>query len=249
MNMTHPQRGDDLRAVSLLDEPARRRLYDWVVAQGRPVGREEAAKAVKITRPLATFHLDRLAEAGLLETGYRRLTGKVGPGAGRPARVYWRAAREFSVSLPERRYDRAAELFASALESLSGDSAPRALRNTASDLGRRLGEDSRRRSPPRRLTAALEAGGYEPVADRTGTIRLRNCPFDALVDSHRTLVCGTNLAMAEGLAAGAGISDLRPMLDPQPGYCCVAFVPNRSSVASSPNATDHGAPGRPWPDR
>ena len=107
---------DDFGAVSLLDEPARRRLYGWVVAQARPVGREEAAKAVKITRSLATFHLDRLAEAGLLEAGYRRLSGKVGPGAGRPARVYWRAAREFNVSLPDRRYDRAAGLFASALE-------------------------------------------------------------------------------------------------------------------------------------
>jgi predicted ArsR family transcriptional regulator len=227
MNMANARHGDDLRAVSLLDEPARRRLYEWVVAQGRPVGREEAAKAVKITRPLATFHLDRLAEAGLLETGYQRLTGKVGPGAGRPARVYWRAAREFSVSLPERRYDRAAELFASALESLPGDSVPPPLRDAARELGTRMGKDSRRTSPTGRLISALEAGSYEPVTDETGAIRLRNCPFDALVDSHRTLVCGTNLAMAEGLAAGAGISDVRPVLDPQPGYCCVAFVPNR----------------------
>src|SRR5688572_18895947 len=124
MNMANPRRADDVQAVSLLDEPARRRLYDWVVAQGRPVGREEAAKALKITRPLAAFHLDRLAEAGLLETGYRRLTGKVGPGAGRPARVYWRAAREFSVSLPERRYERAAQLFAAAIEKLSPQSPP-----------------------------------------------------------------------------------------------------------------------------
>src|SRR5687768_5651826 len=95
MNMADGRRDNDLGALSLLDEPARRRLYDWVAAQARPVGREEAAKAVKITRALAAFHLNRLAEGGLLETGYRRLTGKVGPGAGRPARVYWRAAREF----------------------------------------------------------------------------------------------------------------------------------------------------------
>jgi predicted ArsR family transcriptional regulator len=226
MNMANRRRGDDVGALSLLDEPTRRRLYDWVVAQARPVGREEAATAVRVTRPLATFHLDRLAEAGLLETGYRRLTGKVGPGAGRPARVYWRAAREFTVSLPERHYDRAAELFASALESLPGDSIPPTLRDAAHELGRSLSQDSRRTSPTRRLTAALEAGGYEPVTDRTGTIRLRNCPFDALVDSHRTLVCGTNLAMAQGLADGAGVRGQRPVLDPQPGYCCVAFVPD-----------------------
>jgi len=232
MNMADRQRGNDLEALSLLDEPARRRLYDWVVAQARPVGREEAAKAVKITRTLAAFHLNRLAEAGLLETGYRRLTGKVGPGAGRPARVYWRAAREVSVSLPERRYDRVAGLLASALERLPGDAAQSALRDTARDLGRSLGRDSRRKSATGRLGAALEAGGYEPVTDQTGTIRLRNCPFDALVDSHRTLVCGTNLAMAEGLVDGAGVSDVRPVLDPQPGYCCVAFEPARGAAAS-----------------
>jgi len=235
MNMTDRRRGDDLRALSLLDEPARRRLYDWVVAQARPVGREEAAKAVRVTRPLAAFHLNRLAEAGLLEAGYRRLTGKVGPGAGRPARVYWRAGREFSVSLPERRYDRAAELFASALERLRDDSVAPALRDAARELGHTLGQDSRRKSPTRRLAAALEAGGYEPVTDQTGTIRLRNCPFDALVDSHRTLVCGTNLAMAEGLADGAGVRDMRALLNPQPGYCCVAFVHEREAEADSPN--------------
>src|SRR5688572_20348135 len=157
MNMPKTER-DDIGAVSLLDEPARRRLYDWVVSQARPVGREEAARAVKITRSLATFHLDRLAEAGLLEAGYRRLSGKVGPGAGRPARVYWRAAREFSVSLPERRYDRVAELFASALERLPGDSVAPALRDAARELGNTLGQESRRKSPSGRLAAALEAG-------------------------------------------------------------------------------------------
>ena len=232
--MPNGPRGDDLGALSLLDEPSRRRLYDWVVAQARPVGREEAAKTLKITRSLAAFHLDRLAEAGLLETGYRRLTGKVGPGAGRPARVYWRAVREFSASLPERRYERAAQLFASALESLPDQAFPATLRDVARDLGQTLGQDARHKSPTRRLTAALEAGGYEPVTDETGTIRLRNCPFDALVESHRMLVCGTNLAMAEGIASGTGVTGVRPVLDPQPGYCCVAFVPDSNPRTAWP---------------
>ena len=240
--MTDARRSDDLGALSLLDEPARRRLYDWVVAQARPVGREEAAKALKLTRSLAAFHLDRLAEAGLLESGYRRLTGKVGPGAGRPARVYWRAAREFSVSRPERRYERAAQLFASALESLPGDSVPPALRDAARDLGKRLGQGSGRRSPSRRLTAALEAGGYEPVTDQTGTIRLRNCPYDALVQSHRTLVCGTNLAMAEGIASGSAVAGMRPVLDPQRGYCCVAFIPDSAADGVQPRPAEPEEP-------
>lgn len=223
-----PRVDDPISAVSLLDEPVRRRLYDWVAVQGRPVGREEAAGALGITRPLATFHLDKLAAAGLLESGYQRLTGRVGPGAGRPARVYWRADREFRVSLPERRYERAAELFASALETMEGAGVPEPLATAAGELGQELGRRARSRDGRKRLVAALEAGGYEPVTDAVGTIRLRNCPYDALVDEHRELVCGTNLALTQGITRGAEVESLTPVLDPQPGYCCVAFVPSPS---------------------
>jgi predicted ArsR family transcriptional regulator len=219
-------RDRDLVALGQLAEPVRRDLYDWVVTQARPVGREEAAKALDITRALATFHLDRLAAAGLLESGYRRLTGRVGPGAGRPARVYWRAGREFSVALPERRYERVAQLFASALERVGDESVPAPLEEAARELGEHLGATERRGAPVTRLTAALKGGGYEPVTDETGTIRLRNCPFDALANAHRPLVCGTNLAIADGLLRGTGATTMRPVLDFQPDSCCVVFVAN-----------------------
>lgn len=225
-------RHETIEAISLLDEPERRRLYDWVASAHRRVGREEAAKALGMTRALAAFHLDKLADAGLLETGYARLSGKVGPGAGRPARVYWRADRDFSVSVPGREYVRAAELFASALEEMGGASVPKPLRAAAGELGEQLGRGARPRAARRRLLAALEAGGYEPQSDELGTIRLRNCPFHALVQEHRPLVCGTNLALAEGITRGAGATDVRPVLDPQAGYCCVAFVPDARPARS-----------------
>jgi predicted ArsR family transcriptional regulator len=230
-----PMRDDDVAAVGLLDEPVRRALYDWVVAQARDVGRQEAAMALGITRSLATFHLDRLTEGGLLEAGYRRLTGKVGPGAGRPARVYRRADREFAVTIPDRRYQRTAELFASALEALGDGSPPPALQDAASKLGTELGRANagRQRASVRSLTMALERGGYEPFVDADRAIRLRNCPFDALVDAHRSLVCGTNLALAQGIASGVGVTELTPVLDPQPGFCCVAFVATTPEAGSA----------------
>jgi predicted ArsR family transcriptional regulator len=223
---------DDLVAVGMLDEPVRRRLYEWVVGQGRPVGREEAAKAVGVGRALATFHLDRLAHGGLLETGYRRLTERRGPGAGRPARVYWRAAREFSVSLPERHYERAASLFAAALERLDQGAVQEAMAGAARDIGAQIagrrrtgGSSGTRGSRGRgRLLTVLQDQGYEPVADQDGTIRLRNCPFHALVDEHRPLVCGSNLALAQGIVSKVP-AGVEPVLDPQPGFCCVAFRP------------------------
>jgi len=221
--MEDQQRQREFAALGLLDEPVRRQLYDWVVAQAGPVGREAAARAVGVSRALATFHLDKLAAAGLLDASYLRLTGRVGPGAGRPARVYRRADRELSVSLPERRYARVADLFATALERLGDGRPPRALTVAARELGWELGRGARRGSPRTRLLKALAAGGYEPSTEADGAIRLRNCPFDALVDEHRTLVCGTNVAMATGIVEGTGADELVPVLDAQPGLCCVTF--------------------------
>jgi hypothetical protein len=88
----------------------------------------------------------------------------------------WRADRELSVSLPERRYERIAQLFASALERLDDASPPAPLKEAARELGERLGSTRQVGAPGKRLIAALKAGGYEPVTDETGAIRLRNCP-------------------------------------------------------------------------
>ena len=57
---------DRLDAIAPLAEPVRRALYLHVVGRPDAVGRDEAASAVGLGRPLAAFHLDRLVEAGLL---------------------------------------------------------------------------------------------------------------------------------------------------------------------------------------
>ena len=116
--------GADLDALGALAEPNRRALYEYVCTRGDWVGREEAAEAVGIRRGVAAHHLERLAEGGLLEIDYQRLTGKSGPGAGRPAKVYRRASTELEVSLPPRRYDLAASLLARAVDRASRDGVP-----------------------------------------------------------------------------------------------------------------------------
>jgi len=234
-----PAHPDELAAIASLDEPARRALYEWVVAAGRAVGRDEAAEAVGVTRALAAFHLDRLVRDGLLVPEYRRLTGRTGPGAGRPAKLYRRAEREVSVTLPERRYDTAALLFAETLERLGSgpdEGPPDALRDAAHELGEEAGEAAstaagRPRSRSGRRAAvmtALRERGYEPFTDDEGDIRLRNCPYHALVEEHRPLVCGMNLAMIDGVVEGAGETGLTARLDTQPGLCCVAIASEAS---------------------
>src|SRR5687768_1371314 len=95
-----PERSQDsvMAAVAALGDPLRRRIYRFVSGQDHAVSRDEAAKGMGISRSAAAFHLDRLVEEGLLEAVFRRLTGRQGPGAGRPAKLYRRAARDFSLS-------------------------------------------------------------------------------------------------------------------------------------------------------
>lgn len=232
---------NDIDALAAMAEPIRRKLYSWVVAQGRPVGRDEAANAVGISRALAAFHLDRLVREGLLEPEYRRLTGRTGPGAGRPAKLYRRSEREVAVSLPERRYDVAAGLMAEALEAIGEGGPPAELREAAVRAGREVGVAARDRAGARSnrsrrretLIEVLDERGYEPRQTDTGEIRLGNCPFHRLVDDHRDLVCGMNVALAEGVLDGLGDEGLEARLDPRPGLCCVAIGPAHTRPASS----------------
>src|ERR687894_1828952 len=132
-------------AVAALDEPTRRRLYDYVVRQPEPVGRDDAAAALELPRTTAAFHLDRLVDEGLLDVVFQRLTGRTGPGAGRPAKLYRRSDQHVAVSLPQRRYDLAGRLLSSALEHAerSGDSPRAVLNQRAYQLGEALGEAAR----------------------------------------------------------------------------------------------------------
>ena len=96
--------GRDAAGIGALADPVRRQLYQFACAQPAPVSRDQAADAVGIPHHQAKFHLDRLTAEGLLETGYARLTGRSGPGAGRTSKLYRRAHRDIAVSLPQREY-------------------------------------------------------------------------------------------------------------------------------------------------
>lgn len=223
---------DELAAIASLQEPVRRSLYLYVVAQPGEVSREEAAAAVGVQRTLAAFHLDKLVDAGVLEVTFRRLTGRTGPGAGRPAKLYRRSSAEHSVTLPPRQYDLAAELLAQAVDEAGERPARESLGDVAHRFGRQLGQEVRagltaRAGRERRMTAlaaALERRGYEPRREGRA-IRLGNCPFHALSETHRELVCGMNLSLLEGVVDGMEAGDLEARPDPpQPGECCVRVV-------------------------
>ena len=218
--------------MALLDEPVRRRLYEYVARQPQPVGRDEAARETGATRENAAFHLDRLVEGGLLEASFKRLSGRTGPGAGRPAKLYRRSAREIDVTLPARRYRLLAEFLAGALDGPPGKDPRREVAKAARAFGAGLGAEARARAGPRARRAAilraaiavLDEYGFEPAEGPPGSVRLRNCPFDALARRHQDLVCGMNLSFMEGVLSGLGATGLSARLDPRPGLCCVALT-------------------------
>ena len=174
--MTREDLAARVAGVAALADPVRRDLYLYVSAQPAPVSRDQASDALGIARHTAKFHLDKLAEEGLLDISFKRLSERRGPGAGRPTKLYARSSRQLSVILPERRYDLAGKLLATAIDDAAaeGTSLADALKAAATDWGSSVADQARAAAGPRpspeQLLActcqALAENGYEPHRTR-----------------------------------------------------------------------------------
>jgi len=216
----------DVSGIAELDDDVRRTLYRYVCEQTTPVGRDQAATALGLPRHTVKFHLDRLETAGLLQADYVRLTGRSGPGAGRPAKVYQRAAGEFSVSLPGRDYALAADLMAEAITVATDHAMPvqRALAQVARARGAAMASQAGATGTAlERARDAVHRSGYEPH-EEAGRIVMGNCPFHSLAQTHTQLVCEMNHALLTGMCECLG--SVRADLAPAPHRCCVVLVPD-----------------------
>jgi predicted ArsR family transcriptional regulator len=226
---------EGVAGLASLAEPTRRALYLYVRSQKSAVSRDEAAAGVGVPRHKAKFHLDKLADDGLLEVEFARRTGRQGPGAGRPAKLYRRATRELSVTLPERRYELAGQLMARGITDARNERLPvsETLGRVAREHGHALAGAALRRAGDSPSDAVL-LGAARKVLDDEGYetqlagadagqpgLTLTNCPFHALAVEHTTVVCGMNLAIMEGLVAGLPRLHLTAVLEPAEGRCCV----------------------------
>jgi len=205
--------------VAALADPLRRALYRFVAEQPGAVSRDQAAEGLEVPRHTAKFHLDRLVDEGLLVAEFRRLTGRTGPGAGRPAKLYRRARKEVSVTLPSRRYDLAGQVLADAVErALGGESMADALDAAAGSAAQAVASSYDDKSS---VADVLSRLGYEP-RDEGGT-RLGNCPYDRLATDHPDLVCSVNERFVTALCAvlGSNASVTRTGTGPTARGCCV----------------------------
>jgi len=206
-------------AIAALVDPQRRDLYR--LASERAVSRDDAAEALGIPRSTAALNLDRLVDAGLLTVSHVRRTGRSGPGAGRPAKLYRATAAELAATIPERHYELVGDLLAAAVEQADETGIPvrDALATEAFATGAAIGARAER------LEEALAACGYAPRHPAPGgaapaDLVLENCPFHVLASRHTALICGANLELVRGLVAGTD-DERTPVLAPADGRCCV----------------------------
>jgi predicted ArsR family transcriptional regulator len=193
----------DLRAALLL-------------ARGRDGGftADEAARELGVHRNVARARLDRLAAAGFLEIAFERRTGRSGPGAGRPAKVYSVAPEVEGVEFPPRRL---AGLVGHLIDELPEAGRARALRRAGEDFGRELAESSRLRplagakAGLERMCAALRSLGFQAslreVRDDVAVIDTPTCPLRPLV-RERPEAVEIDHGMWAGLAESA-VRDVR----------------------------------------
>jgi predicted ArsR family transcriptional regulator len=219
---------DPWTGVTVLADPSRRALYEYVRRAGHPVGRDEAGEATGMSRGLAAFHLDKLVDVGLLLASYEAPADRPRR-RGRSAKVYQPAGDGIAVTIPQRRYQLIADILAAAVDD-DPTQAERAATRHAEQQGRSLGTAFAESGAD--VITALAHLGFEPE-HTSDPVLLHNCPFHALAARHTALICGLNHAFLSGLLTGLHATDRQAVLNPRPGHCCVELRGRGDSVVNT----------------
>lgn len=195
--------------VAALGDATRRRVFFTVREAGVLMGKDDVAGAVGITRRLAGFHLDKLVEQGFLRAEFKRRSGRTGPGAGRPAKLYALAEAEEDSRLHVTHYDLLAELLLKAMSDRSGEDPQQVLERVGYEFGRELGEAERQagRSPSYATTTDAVTGvvgvltrfGFGAKPSEEGGFTARMCPFEEMAKVDPQRVCGLDRAIWRGV--------------------------------------------------
>jgi predicted ArsR family transcriptional regulator len=227
------------RLVGALGDATRRRAFFHVRGAGTAQSKDDVAAALGIDRRLAAFHLDKLVDQGFLRAEFRRRSGRSGPGAGRPAKLYALADAEVSVTLPERHYDLLATLLLRAVSDTSGDAPGDVLERVGWEFGRELGraEQAAGRAPAHASTEEAVAGvarllsryGFEARVQGGDGIVACACPFEEMAFGDPDRICALDRAIWRGVlsafAPRAALADTTARA--QGDEACVAHVTTR----------------------
>jgi predicted ArsR family transcriptional regulator len=198
----------------------------------------------------ARFHLDRLVERGLAESGAER-----GGVRGRPRILYEARTRDAGP--------RSYRLLGGVMTGLVGALDPEG--TAAVDAGRAWGRHLVAGLPPdrhagseaalQRLDTVLEGVGFGQARedDDAGTeLRIHHCPFLEVAGEHPAVVCTLHRGLLEGavesLGAAVEVAGLRPFA--APGVCVATLrstsvddvAGSRAAVSDNRVSPEYGAP-------
>jgi predicted ArsR family transcriptional regulator len=160
----------------------------YVRGSAGPVSADDAAVSLGVHRSVARSRLERLLRAGLLKAAFARRSGRSGPGAGRPAKLYAAAPEAEALEFPPRRLP---ALVGRLLEEVPADGREEALHRAGEDFGRELARDAGLKPAARlevgleHVCAAVRSLGFQAALDRvegdTAVIATPTCPLRPLV--------------------------------------------------------------------
>ena len=167
----------------------------YVVETAEPISADDAAEVLGVHRSVARGRLERLLQAGLVESRFLRRSGRTGPGAGRPAKLYGPAPERRPLEFPPRRV---ATLVGSLVDAIPVDGRREALRRAGADYGRELAAaagvtpEPDRRAGLERICAGLRSLGFAAAVERVqpeaATLSVAGCPLRPLVCDHSDAV-------------------------------------------------------------
>lgn len=186
----------------------------YVRGSAEPVTADDAAAVLGVHRSVARARLERLARAGVLVASFARRSGRTGPGAGRPAKLYSPAPEVQALEFPARRLP---VLVARLLDKLPTDGREEALRQAGEDFGRDLARATGLRPSVRvtdgleRVCTAVRSLGFHATLERidgdTAVISTPTCPLRPLV-TERPEAALIDRGMWAGLVE-RGVRDVR----------------------------------------
>lgn len=178
----------------VLSQPTRARLFVLLSELKRPAGTAELAERLELHPNGIRLHLERLAEAGLIERA------RVRQARGRPPDAWTIASDAEPGGRAPRAYRDLGVWLARALRARAG--GLRGIENTGRQIGREVAPE-RSRSDPDALETSLSALGFQPtVSRREGdeiTVCLGNCPYRDVVHENQPAICALHKGMTRGL--------------------------------------------------
>lgn len=174
--------------LDAIGESELRQALLYVRGSAAPVTADDAAAKLEVHRSVARARLERLAGAGLLTTSFRRRSGRSGPGAGRPAKLYSVAPETRALEFPPRHLP---DLVGRLLGEIPTAGREEALRRAGEDFGRDLARAAGLQPSTSAeegldgVCAAVRSLGFQAALENydgdVAVIRTPTCPLRPLV--------------------------------------------------------------------